>query len=232
MTYSQMEDRLAFESAIRALEAQIANASAHLAIDAPARHLYETQIKAMSDSLRTQAESGKITWAKAAREAQETRNVIMEVMRGRSSPVGRAIAEKLKLNGKTLNEMIARKAQALFGSNVVFDRLSPQQQGQVYAEIVKSAGKSDPRISASKLSIAAKSLIFVTLAFSAYNIATAEDKVDAAKKEALVTTVSITSGIAGGALAGLACGPGAPVCVTLGAFVGGALGAFGVNYFW
>lgn len=232
MTYSQIEDRLAFESAIRALEAQLANASAHLTIDARARHIYETQIKAMSDGLRTQAESGKITWAKAAREAQETRNVIMEVMRGRSTPVGRSIAERLKLNGKTLNEMIARKTQTLFGSKVVFDRLSAQQQGQVYAEIVKSAGKSDPKISASKLSIAAKSLIFVTLAFSVYNIATAEDKVDAAKKEVVVATVSITSGIAGGAIAGLACGPGAPVCVTLGAFVGGALGAFGVNYFW
>jgi hypothetical protein len=33
-------------------------------------------------------------------------------------------------------------------------------------------------------------------------------------------------------LAGLACGPGAPVCVTIGAFVGGAAAAFGVDLFW
>jgi hypothetical protein len=30
----------------------------------------------------------------------------------------------------------------------------------------------------------------------------------------------------------LACGPGAPVCVTVGAFVGGALAAFGVSLLW
>ncbi|WP_323002029.1 hypothetical protein [Denitromonas sp.] len=28
------------------------------------------------------------------------------------------------------------------------------------------------------------------------------------------------------------CGPGAPVCVTVGAFVGGALAAFGVSFVW
>ena len=43
---------------------------------------------------------------------------------------------------------------------------------------------------------------------------------------------SIGGSMAGGALAGLACGPGAPVCVTLGAFVAGTLAAFGVSTFW
>ena len=38
------------------------------------------------------------------------------------------------------------------------------------------------------------------------------------------------SGALGGAAAGLVCGPGAPVCVTIGVFVGGALGAFGIDF--
>ncbi len=42
----------------------------------------------------------------------------------------------------------------------------------------------------------------------------------------------IVGGFAGGAVAGLACGPGAPVCVTIGAFAGGALAAFGIATFW
>ncbi|QCP13991.1 hypothetical protein FCL38_28915 [Pseudoduganella umbonata] len=42
----------------------------------------------------------------------------------------------------------------------------------------------------------------------------------------------IGGSIAAGALAGLACGPGAPVCVTIGAFVGGALAAFGAGFVW
>lgn len=50
-------------------------------------------------------------------------------------------------------------------------------------------------------------------------------------KEIVITGAGI-GGIAGGALAGLACGPGAPVCVTVGAFVGGALAAFGVSITW
>lgn len=74
--------------------------------------------------------------------------------------------------------------------------------------------------------------IFVSVAISVYTIATADNKFDAAGKEIAVTGASIAGGIAGGALAGLACGPGAPVCVTVGAFVGGALAAFGVSAIW
>ena len=40
------------------------------------------------------------------------------------------------------------------------------------------------------------------------------------------------SAVLGAGVAGLACGPGAPVCVTLGAFVGGALAAIGIDSFW
>jgi len=103
-----------------------------------------------------------------------------------------------------------------------------------YAEIVKSAGKSNPRVTASmkNFSRAGKGLIFLSVALSVYNVATAEDKVGAAKREVAVTAAGIAGGVAGGALAGLACGPGAPVCVTIGAFVGGGLAAFGVSMAW
>ena len=231
---SQTDDRSAFESAIQALEAEAANAGVHLTIDSVARRLYTTQIRAMADALRTDVEAGRLTWAQAAKQAQETRNAIMELMRGRSTPVGRAMAEQLKREGRTLNELIARKTQSLFGNDAMFTRLSPQQQNAVYAEIVRSAGRSNPRVTGvmSKLSRAGRGLIVLSLALSVYNVATAEDKVDATKREVAVTGAGIAGGIAGGALAGLACGPGAPVCVTVGAFVGGALAAFGIDYFW
>jgi hypothetical protein len=71
------------------------------------------------------------------------------------------------------------------------------------------------------------------MALSVYEIATAEDKTSATGRELAVTGAGIGGSIAGGALAGLACGPGAPVCVTVGAFIFGALAAFGVSYsFW
>ncbi len=50
--------------------------------------------------------------------------------------------------------------------------------------------------------------------------------------EATAASAGIGGSIAAGALAGLACGPGAPVCVTIGAFVGGALAALGAGFIW
>lgn len=227
-------DRQKFESVVRAFEAEIANAGAHLAIDSEARRTYVRLIHEIADELRVQAQQGKITWAQAAKQAQETRNTVVGLVRGRSTPVGRAIAERLKSEGRTLNELVGRKTQQLYGAHSQFDRLSPAQKNAVYAEIVKSAGRSNPRVTATmrNASRAGRGLIVLSIALSVYSVATAEDSVAAAKQEAAVTGAGIGGGIAGGALAGLACGPGAPVCVTVGAFVGGAIAAFGVDYFW
>ena len=227
-------ERSAFESVIQAMEAEIANIGAHLVIDSVARQAYSQQIKAMADDLRMQAKSGKITWSQAASQATETRNTIMEIIRGRSTPVGRAMAQQLKSEGKTLNELIARKTQQLFGQSAEFNHLNLARQNTVYAEIVKSAGKSNPRITSAvhTLSRAGRGLLVISVALSVYTIANADDKIDATGHEVAVTGAGIGGGIAGGALAGLACGPGAPVCVGVGAFIGGALSAFGIDLFW
>jgi hypothetical protein len=228
------DDRGTFESAIQALEAEIANVGLYMAMDANARRIYERQIRAMADDLRFQATSGRITWAQAASQAQETRNVVMDVIRHRSTPLGRAIAQSLKAEGKSLNELIARKTVQLFGQPSIFNHLSPVDQNAVYAEIVKSAGKSNPQVTATmrQLSRAGRGLLFASIALSVYEVAGAEDKMRVASRELAVTGAGVGGGIAGGALAGLACGPGAPVCATVGAFVGGALAAFGVDLLW
>jgi hypothetical protein len=234
MKKDEFKDRELFESAIRALEAEIANAGAHLTIDSAARQAYTKQILVMSNELRSMAFTGQITWAKAAEQANEARNTIMSIIRSRSTPVGLAIAESIKQEGKTLNELVARKTVQLFGSGAVFDKLPVEKQNKVFAEIVTAAGKSRPEVTATmmKLSYAGRGLIFLSIAISVYTIATAENKVDAAGKEVAVTGASIAGGMAGGALAGLACGPGAPVCVTVGAFIGGGLAAFGMSVLW
>ncbi|RYD93004.1 MAG: hypothetical protein EOP50_11830 [Sphingobacteriales bacterium] len=231
---AQPSDRTAFESAIRGLEADIANAGAHLTIDSAARQAYSRQIKLMADELRLQAGQGALTWREAAEKANDARNTVMNVIRQRSTPVGRAYAEYLKKEGKTLNQMIALKTKALFGEAANFNHLTAAQQNQVYAEVVSSAAKSRPSVNAQmkRLSRAGRGLVFLSIGLSIYTVATADDKMGAAAREGAVTGAGIGGGIAGGALAGLACGPGAPVCVTVGAFVGGALAAFGVDYFW
>jgi hypothetical protein len=144
------------------------------------------------------------------------------------------MAEALKREGKTLNELVARKVLQLHGPNATFKGLTTSQQNAVYAEIVKSAGKSNPRVTATMrtLSRAGRALIVLSVAVSVYNVMVAEDKPKAAAKEVAVTGAGIGGGVAGGAVAGLVCGPGAPVCVVIGAFVGGALAAFGVDYLW
>ncbi|MBP1205316.1 hypothetical protein JOD97_003358 [Duganella sp. 1411] len=233
-TATKDENQELFEETIRSLEAQLANAGAHLTIDAAARATYAREIKRMADRLRNEAFTGKITWAQAAQQAQQTRNAVMTIIRSRSTSVGRAVAQRIKAQGYTLNELVARQTARMYGPGANFARLSASQKNIVYASIVSSAGKSNPAVTQamSRLSFAGRGVIFVSLGLSIYNVTTATNKVAAVGKEVAINGAGIAGGMAGGALAGLACGPGAPVCVTVGAFIGGALAAFGVSSLW
>lgn len=224
-------DRIAFEAAIQSLEAQLANLGAHLGIDAHARAAYAREIRKMADGLRSEALAGKLTWQQAAQEAQQTRNLIMEVVRSRSTPVGRSMAQQLKSQGYSLNELVASQTRRLHGPHATFSTLPAAQKNAIYANIVASAGKSNPAVTRAmaRLSYAGRGLLLLSLALSAYSIATSADRTATATRELALTGAGIGGGIAGGALAGLACGPGAPVCVSVGAFVGGALSAFGIS---
>lgn len=90
------DDRRSFEHAIQALEAEIANIGTHAAIDSHARQLYSRQIRALAEELAGEAHAGRISWRQAAEQANAARNDIMEIVRSRSTPVGRAMAERLK----------------------------------------------------------------------------------------------------------------------------------------
>jgi hypothetical protein len=227
-------DEARFERELVLLKAEIANVAAHVNNEVAVRQAYQTQIQAFVTDLRGKANAGGISWSEAATQANVARNTIMETMRARSTPVGRALAESLKKQGKTLNEMVAKKTIELYGARANFPGLSPAQQNKVFEAVTLSAAKSRPSVDRAMriLRPAGRGLVFLSIALSVYTVATSEDKVDAAKKEAATIGGGIAGGIAGGAAAGLICGPGAPVCVTVGAFVGGALAAFGVGFFW
>jgi hypothetical protein len=233
-TDKNTEERVRFNQAMKSLESQVANVGAHVTLDSTTRLAYSREIKAMAKKLESDALAGKITWAEAAHQAQQTRNVVMELFRRRSTPVGQAMAQYLKIKGYSLNELVARHSMRHYGENAVFKTLSVSQKDVVYASIVRSAGSSNLKVSTilARLSYAGRGLIVISLGVSAYNIATSTNKVSTAGKELLSTGAGIGGGIAGGAIAGLACGPGAPVCVTIGAFVGGALAAFGIHSLW
>ncbi|WP_336295648.1 hypothetical protein [Cronobacter dublinensis] len=100
-----------FEGAINALQGDVSAAADRLTIDPRLRLQYARLIKEMSADLRAKANAGMISWEQAAREAQQTRNLIMDMVRVRSTPLGRAMAERMKSEGKTFNELVAKKSK-------------------------------------------------------------------------------------------------------------------------
>jgi hypothetical protein len=231
---TRSDDEVLFDRVMRSLESQITNIGAHLTIDSKARFAYMKEIKQMSDRLRADAVARRISWGDAARQAQETRNLIMGLIRARSTPVGRAFAENMKLKGYSLNQLIAVKTLELHGGQAIFSRLSSANQNTIYASIVASAGRSNAHVSRAIRSVAyaGRGALFLAVALSTYKIATSSNRAAAFQKELAINGASVAGGIAGGALAGLACGPAAPVCVTVGAFVGGAIAALGTDFVW
>ena len=200
------DDQVAFENAIKSLEAQAANIGAHVTNDATARQAYSREITRLAEILRRDASNGRITWAQAAKAAQETRNLVMETFRLRSTPVGRSFAEKTKPIGQSLNFPVEKKAIELFGEKAIFAKMTISQKNRIYAAIVSSAGTSNKEITTAlaRLSFAGRGVIVLSVGLSVYTIATSTNKLIAAKREALVTGASIGGGIAGGAAAGLA----------------------------
>lgn len=223
-----------FERVVNTLQGDVSAVAARLTIDPRLRLEYSRRIKEMSSDLRAKATAGVISWEKAAREAQETRNLIMEMVRSRSTPLGRAMAEQLKSEGKTLNELVAKKAKSLFGPQANFNSLSEIQKNEIYAGIVESAGKSNPQVNMKmmQLSRLGKGLVVLSIAISVYEIYTADDKNSESGRQIAINSAGIAGAVAGGAMAGLMCGPGAPVCVLIGGFVGGALAAWEMGRLW
>lgn len=67
----------------------------------------------------------------------------------------------------------------------------------------------------------------MTLVISVYHIYAADNKVKAVASEGAVLGGGLLGSMAGAAAGGLVCGPGAPVCVAIGVFVGGVMFAVG-----
>lgn len=227
-------DKKAFEDAVRLLHIEAAAVGAHLEWEAGLRRQYNVQVERYVEHLRREVSRGKLTWRAAALDASNTRDAIMQTIRQRSTPAGRAFAEAKKAVSPTMNELVARYTIRLYGKNANYHRLTAAQKNAVYAEIVAASGRANPKVNAAlaKASRLGRGLIVVSVAVSVYNVATAQNKAAAATREVAMTGAGIAGSIAGGAVAGLACGPGAPVCVTIGAFVGGAIFVLGAERLW
>ena len=227
----QDSERQAFDEAVETLRADVTAAAAMVTRDAGVREQYQRMIGKLVAELEREVRRGYLSWQSAAEIAVHARNDTMELLRLRSTPAGRAVAEAIKAQGPKLNELVAKRTVKLFPGKA-FEVLSETERNEVFAAIVAGAARSRPSVNVLMrgASRAGRGLLVLSLAVSVYNIAIADDHWAAAGREGAVSGAGIAGGMAGGALAGLACGPGAPVCVTIGVFVGGAAVAFGIDF--
>jgi hypothetical protein len=222
-------DNAALRTGLQQLQVQAASFGTRFIIDAGVRETYLREIAKMSQQVLEGVRIGQITPRQGAEFAQQMRNLILEQARLMNTDVGRATAEAMKTQAPSLEALIASKSMKLFGREA--SQLNATEMNQVYLAIVESSGRGRVAVTEAipYLKTAGRTAIVLTVAVSVYNVATAQDKVEAGRREVLGVAGGFVGGAAGGAVAGLVCGPGAPVCSTIGVFVGGVAGALGVD---
>jgi hypothetical protein len=218
------------ESALALLKTEAVNFGYRFIQDGAVRRDYMARTEALVKTIKDEVRSGRLTYGEGAQEANKLRNAIMDAARLKSSDIGRATAEAAKLQGKTLAELQEYYAQKLLKRS--FDSLSDAEKNRVWLEIIEASGRPRPamNIKAQRLARVGRGFIVLSVGIAVYNVATAEDQSRQAVKEGATAGAGVLGGMGGGALAGLACGPGAPVCVAVGVFVGGALAALGADF--
>lgn len=209
-------------AALEQLKIQALNFGSRFIRDSKVRQDYMIKTQEMSRELRAAYESGRMTAKEAATAANELRNEIMEFARTRSSDLGRAKARALKAKGLDFDDLTKKYAQRLFKRD--FAALTQGEQDRVLMEIVDSAGRANPKVSAraARLGAIGRGLWVLTAVVAVYNVGVAEHKMHAAGREVASIGGGIGGGAAGGALAGIWFGP---VGVAVGAVIGGVMGA-------
>ena len=210
------------ETAIRQMETQAVNFAYRFVRDSSVRQTYMTETKAMASELRAAYQKGNMTAKQAAETANQMRNEIMEFARVKSSDMGRAKAKSLKAKGLDMDQLTNKYAKQRFGRT--FENLSETQRAKVYMDIVDSSGRANPKVSlkARRLGAAGRCLWVLTACVAIYNVATADNKLKAAGREASNIGGGFGGGVAGGAVSGIWFGP---IGVAIGVIVGGVLGA-------
>jgi hypothetical protein len=218
------------EDALKGVETTALNFATRFINDSKVRLKYLKGVKRYSDELLKAVNSGELTPEAAATQANAFRNSMMESSRLASSDVGRAVAEQIKAKGKTLPELLEYYAGKKFGKS--FSSLAKGDQDAVYLAIVESGGRANAGVSASaaRWGKLGRGMLVITLAISIYNISTSDNIWRTTAREGAGLAGGLAVGAGAGAAAGWVTGPGYPVTVGVSAFVGGVLGALGMDY--
>jgi hypothetical protein len=194
--------------------------------DARARANYVRKIEEMATAVLNDVRAGRETAEAGAEFAHRMRDAIMEETRRQSSSIGRATAEAMKPGGKALAQLIEEKAAKLFPGKT-FATLAKAERQLVFEEIIQSAGRSRPSVTAMipRWRLFGRGCLLFTAGIAIYNVWTADNKVEAGLNEAIIFGGGAAGGALAGAATGLVCGPGAPFCSTALFIVGGIMGA-------
>ncbi len=215
---------------LQLLESSARNFGMRFAMDNRSRRHYNRTIAAMSQEIYQEFLSGKYTVIEAAEKACGLRNELMMISRQHSSDVGRAKATKLKPDPVSFTDLKEDKSKKLFSRK--FSSLSKSEQGKVYLEIVQSSARNRKAAtkSANWKGSAGRTFLLLSLSIATYDVLQAKNKTKAVVYNGAVMAGSAGSGAAMGAAGGMICGPGAPLCVGIGVFVGGIMGAIGTQH--
>jgi hypothetical protein len=169
------------------------------------------------------------------RAAQVVESTYVKSLAAAEQAAGKALAELEEIYAvKRYAEAIKGRSDGMPGVRA-FDRLTKGEQAQVRLDIIESirAQTPNPRPTPpapGKWAKIGKCLLVISIGISIYKVATAEDKLKQAAREAV--------GFAGGAAAGLAVGTAvsayapqaSPLIIGASVFVGGLLGALGADF--
>jgi hypothetical protein len=220
------------QQAVDQFQAEALQFSFRFINDAKVRAQYKQMIEATSREIIADYQRGSVTPAEAARRANMLRNEILKLARTKTSDVGLAIAKDIKAEGPPLQYFCEKYARDLYKK--AFSALSEAERNAVFLKIVERSGVADAKMVAiaSGAGKVGRGLIVLSVAVSIWNVWRADDKLDAAGKEAAATGGGILGGMAAGAAVGVLGGPAAPITVPLAAFVGGVLGALGGEHLY
>jgi len=218
------------DNALKALETSSLNFADRLINDSKVRVKYLKGVKRYADELIKAVNEGELSPSAAAEQANAFRNGLLESSRLASSDIGRATAEQIKAKGKTLPELMEYYAQKNFKRS--FSSLAKGDQDAVYLAIVESSGRANAGVSASaaRWGRMGRGLLVISLAISIYNISTSDNVWRTTAREGVGLAGGLAMGAGAGAATGWVTGPGYPITVGIGAFLGGVAGALGADY--
>lgn len=202
---------------LSSLQAVTASSAVWTGLDFTGRAEYGRLTRQLSDEIWARYKDGSLTGEQAARIAQQSRNEVMEAVRARSSPWGRARAQQLKARGKTLEALLDKYARQSYGRSL--EALGDGERAAVFETVIKAAGRPNPQVTAAARSLGRCARVFwvVTFIIFIWDVSTATDKIRTAIRDVLDIAAGIGGSMAVGAAAGALFGP-------IGAIIGGLVG--------